>query len=126
MSVPGLNQVPMFRLYGLIGCPHCLEAESFLRNRQVPFLVNLGNGDPIIAAGIKEITKQEGYPVLVVTFTNPIEIITGYKQEDYDRLARLYHQLAGAGAFAVPDSGQQAQPQAAGESTPPTPPTGVA
>lgn len=124
MSTPGQN-VPFFRLHGLVGCPHCFDAENFLRSRQVPFLVNIGNNDPIIMAGVKEVTQGEQFPILVVTFTNPIEIIVGFKPEDYDRLARLYHQLAGSGAFAVPDSGQQPQQEAPEQTQAATVPPGA-
>ena len=103
--------LPPFRLYALMGCPHCVEAENFLRNRVAPALTVIANDDPIANAGVKQLTGQEQYPVLCCTFNK--EIVVGFKPEDYDRVVKLYHTLAGAGAFggAIPDSNPSGQQQ---------------
>jgi len=77
-----------------------------------PTLQIIANGDPIAEAGIKAMTKKDvaEYPVLCCTLNS--EIIVGYKPEDYDRVIKLYHNLAASGAFGEPGppdqfSGQQ-------------------
>ena len=117
-----------FTLYGLLGCPHCSEAEKFLRSRGIATILVIANDDPIAKEGVlaagREAAKAKAkaagasetetaaaiaavvdeYPVLVSRLTK--EIIRGYKQEDYERLANIVFALNGSGAPSV-FSGQQ-------------------
>lgn len=99
--------LPPFRLYGLLGCPHCAQAEQFLRSRQCPVITIIANDDPIASAGILSLTGQTNYPVMCYT---PLkEIVKGFEEGVYDRLVKAYHAAAGAGAFDVSPGEQQSQ-----------------
>jgi len=106
-----MNLLPPFRLYGLIGCPHCAEAETFLREKVVPTLVIIANDDIIAIEGIKAVTKkpEAAFPVLCCTFNN--EIIEGFKKDEYDRLVKAYHTLFSPSPSNLPAGEQQPQPQ---------------
>lgn len=92
-------QIPPFTLYGLIGCQHCVNAEQYLKLRNIPFIAMYINGDPIIGAGIKAVTKADEAPVLVCRISN--EIITGFKESDYERVTKLYYSGVGAGPISI-------------------------
>src|ERR1700686_4073111 len=100
-------QLPPFRLYGLLGCPHCVQAESFLRSRLLPTITVIANGDPIAAAGVKALTGTDEYPVLCCSLDN--SIVKGFNEGEYERLNRLFHELAGSGKLAGADGLQQSQ-----------------
>jgi len=102
--------IPQFTLYGLIGCPHCFQAETFLRARSMPAFLIVSNNDPIIAKGVKEITGQENYPVLWHRLTN--EIVIGFNQEVYERLAKNYFDGVSAGASGLFSGVQQPSTEA--------------
>lgn len=102
--------IPQFTLYGLLGCPHCSQAETFLRARNIPALLVIANNDPIIIKGIKEVTGQENYPVLWHRASN--EIVIGFNQEAYERLAKNHFDLVGANSSGLFGGGQQPSPQA--------------
>lgn len=106
-------QLPPFTLYGLVGCPHCASAESFLRSRNIPFIAMIANDDPIVAAGVKQLTGSDSYPVLVAKFNK--EIVSGFKQEDYERVASSFYSLNSPSAPSIFASEQQSQSQASSE-----------
>lgn len=99
-----------FTLYGLIGCPHCELAENFLRVRNMPGIIIPADGDPIIAAGVKELTGGNEYPVLVSRLTN--EVIKGFVPETYERLAKLYFESISGSTQSIFSGGQQPVPEA--------------
>lgn len=68
------------------------------------------NSDPIIAAGIKQITGVEESPVLVSRLSN--EVISGFKEPDYERVTKLFYSVAGASAPSIFAGEQQPVPQA--------------
>lgn len=103
-----------FVLYGLVGCPHCVEAEEYLQKAGIPFTTLVSNNDPIADAGIKTVTGKEipQYPVLLYKITK--ELIVGYKPEEYERLVKSFYSLIRTNTGSVFDSGQstvQATPQ---------------
>lgn len=106
--------LPPFTLYGLIGCPHCEQAEQFLRTRSIPALLMISNEDPIIAAGIKEVTGSDEFPVLVSRLSS--EVIKGFKSEDYDRVTKIYFDSVSAGASGSVFAGQQPLAETANQS----------
>jgi len=110
MEQQAQQQIPQFTLYGLIGCPHCQSAETFLRVRNIPALLIIANDDPIVQAGIKEITKQDQYPVLIHKPSR--EVLVGYKPEDYERLAKNYFNSISSNVGSLFGSNQQPVPQA--------------
>lgn len=101
--------LPPFRLYGLIGCPHCISAEEFLRGRQCPVITIVANDDPIALAGVKALTNEPNYPVLC--YTPEKEIIKGFNEGEYERLVKDYRAKLSAGTFDLPLGEQQPQPQ---------------
>lgn len=102
--------LPHFTLYGLVGCPHCYQAETFLRVRNIPAFLIVSNNDPIIIKGVKEVTGQENYPVLWHRPTN--EIVIGFNQEVYERLAKNYFDGVSAGASGLFSGVQQPSTEA--------------
>lgn len=100
-------QLPPFTLYGLIGCSHCANAEAFLRSRNLPFIAMIANEDPIVNAGVKELTGNDTYPVLVVKFNK--EIIAGFKQEDYERVASAFYAVNSPSTNSLFAGEQQSQ-----------------
>lgn len=106
--------IPAFTLYGLIGCQHCADSEKFLVSRGLMFNAVIANEDPIANAGIKQITGQEEYPVLVYKLTK--EILKGFVREEYERVANDYYARVSASSPSIFGSGQQPQSQAPSES----------
>ena len=98
--------LPLFTLYGIFGCPHCGNAEQFFKSRNIPILLMIANDDPIIAAGVKQLTGKDDYPVLVSRLPNK-EVITGFKEEEYERVAKSFYSLNGAGSSSIFASQQQ-------------------
>lgn len=70
----------------------------------------VANDDPIINEGIKKLTGSEEYPVLLAKFNK--EIVKGFKQEDYERVAQAFYALNGPSAPSLFGSEQQSQSQA--------------
>jgi glutaredoxin len=101
--------LPAFTLYGLLGCPHCADSEAFLRTRNLSTTLIIANGDPIISEGIKKVTDQDQYPVLFCRLNN--EIVRGFNQEAYERLANLYYSLSRPSIPSVFGNEQQFIPQ---------------
>lgn len=93
--------IPAFTLYGLIGCHHCEEADNFLRSRNLPYNVVISNNDPIAEAGIKIVLKLEEstYPVLICKLSN--EVISGFKREEYERVASDYYTRTSASTSSI-------------------------
>lgn len=66
----------------------------------------VANDDPIIEQGVKFYNNGvSAYPVLVSRLTS--EIIRGFPEHDYQRLADLFNARYGAGVSGVSDSEQQ-------------------
>ena len=105
-----------FRLHGLSGCPHCQHALEFLTKNKLPFDVVLADNDPIIAAGAEKITGKNEFPILISRLTS--EIISGFKPEDYDRLAKVFATLVRTGELNLSGGGQ---PVVSEDSTPASP-----
>lgn len=103
-------QFPPFTLYGLIGCPHCVHAEQYLKIRNIPYITMYVNNDPIIISGIKQIVGTEEVPVLVSRISN--EVISGFKEPEYERVSKLFYTLAGPSAPSIFAGEQQLVPQA--------------
>src|SRR6266481_1406411 len=101
------NMLPPFRLYGLIGCPHCVEAEQFFRTEGLPVLVVIGNDDPIAEAGVKAVTgkPEAAFPMLVCTFGK--QIVEGFKEDEYRKLFDAYRILFNSPRPPVEASGGQ-------------------
>jgi len=85
----------------------------------MPYIAMYINGDPIITAGIKQMTGTEEAPVLVSRISN--EVIAGFKEPEYERVTKLFYSLAGPSAPSifggqqqpVPDNSDQAKTAAA-------------
>jgi len=107
-----MNLAP-FRLYGLSGCGHCQQAEAFMRKNQLPCELIVANNDPVVAAGVKAITSSDNYPVLISRPTS--EVIIGFKPEDYERILKVFTDLASAGTFGAFSGGQQVSYQTSGQ-----------
>jgi glutaredoxin len=90
-----IPQLPPFRLYGLVGCPHCVEAESYLHEKGLPAILVVANDDPIAQAGVKALTGEDAYPILCCTIDKTI--VKGFKRDEFDRLAELYRTTFGGG-----------------------------
>lgn len=103
--------LPPFTLYGLQGCSHCRSAEQFLKMRGIPFIAMLANDDPIISAGVKQMTGGEEYPVLVSRM-DPKEVISRFRPDEYERITKLFYSVNSSSAPSVFDSEQQSVPQA--------------
>lgn len=90
----------MFRLYGQRGCSHCAEAEQYLRENLIPAELYVVGNDPIILAGIKQVTGLEQAPVpVLVSFVPGNEgIVAGFEREKYAKLADAYRSYVGANA----------------------------
>jgi glutaredoxin len=97
----------------LIGCKYCAEAEKFLRDNNMPAELLIAGTDPIMNAGIKAITGGGQFPVLVVNITKPMDIIVGFRQEEYERLRDAFVAESGASPYRVVGGIQQPQPEAA-------------
>lgn len=110
--------IPPFVLYGLVGCPHCAEAEAYLKKVGVPFSIFIANLDPIAEEGIKKLTGKEEatYPVLLYKVTK--EIVVEYKPEEYERLSKSFYALAGASTPSVFSGEQPNISQSAQQTTP--------
>jgi len=67
------------------------------------------NGDPIITAGIKQVTGNEDVPVLVSRLSN--EVISGFKELEYERVAKLFYTLSRPSAPSIFGSEQQSVSQ---------------
>lgn len=104
--------IPPFKLYGLIGCPHCVDAEKFLSGRGIPFLLMLASNDPIIEEGVKKILNVEKaeYPILLCSITTPLQIVRGFNKVEYERLANLFFEMRSTSAASVFNSEQQSSP----------------
>ena len=116
----GNVMIPPFRLYGLIGCPHCVQAEQFFRTENIPVMVIVGNDDPIAEAGVRWAMQVKNpsipsdapavFPMLVCTFGK--QIIEGWKEDEYRKLADAYRVLFNsASASDAASSGQQLVPE---------------
>lgn len=94
-------QLPAFVLYGLIGCPHCVEAEAYFRKIGIPFVIVVANEDPIIDEGIKKFSGKEiaEYPVLLYKTTK--DIVIGYNPEKYEQLVKSFYALASSSAPSI-------------------------
>lgn len=101
-------QLAPFTLYGLIGCPHCVHAEQYLKIRNVPYIAMYVNGDPIITSGIKQMTGMDEAPVLVSRISN--EVVSGFKEQEYERVTKLFYAVAGPGAPSIFGGEQQPVP----------------
>lgn len=117
-----------FTLYGLQGCPHCAQAETFLRARSIPTILVLANEDPVAIAGVKALTPEPGdkFPVLVSRITREVKV--GFVEAEYERLAQTYFAIAGAGASSVFGGGQpggEVVPQQVAQVAPSSGPAGV-
>jgi len=109
--------IPAFTLYGLIGCPHCGEAETFLKTRNIPFSVVVANEDPIANAGVTQIVGEGVYPALVYKVTK--EVLRGFVREDYERVISHFGSILSASSPNVFSNGQQPIPQVTSESQAP-------
>ena len=109
-----------FRLYGLIGCLHCKNAEEYLRSHRLPAELIIANGDPIITAGAKAVTGSDNYPVLVCAFGGTQEVITGFKQEEYERVDKAFTAFASASTSSLFGGGLQPSGQNSPEAPAPT------
>src|SRR5579859_7270179 len=98
--------LPPFRLYGLLGCPHCVQAEAYLRSKQCPVITVISNDDPIATAGVTSVTGSPDFPVLC--YIPSKEVIKGFNEGEYERLVRAYRTALSAGAFDLPVSGELA------------------
>ena len=112
-----------FRLYGNPGCPACEAAARKFIEAKVPALMIGVENDPIINEGIRAVTRDEEtrVPVLVSFLNNPIEVIQGFKEGEYDRLLSLYRSRVGSVAPSVSTpEGQSAgeTPQVGSEQAP--------
>jgi len=106
--------LPLFTLYGLIGCPHCSEAERYLSARRIPFLLHISNDDPIANGGVKAVTSKEEYPVLVSKLdTKNIEVIVGFKENEYERIVSLFYKSVSASILSIFAGEQPNQPAVA-------------
>lgn len=107
------NVIP-FVLYGLVGCPHCVEAEKFLRSRGLPTQLIVANEDPVADAGAKANNRQHPgtaeYPILVSKLTKEIKV--GYVLEDYERIANAFFTIVSSSAPSLFGGEQQSVPQA--------------
>ena len=123
-----MNIAP-FTLYGLIGCPHCQEADTFLRGRGLPTIIVMANDDPVVKEGVLAISRQlvrdeakvagkseeeiaaavaavtDEYPVLVSRVTK--EVIKGFKKDQYERIVQTIFALNSASTASVFGSQQQ-------------------
>lgn len=99
-----MNLTP-FILYGLLGCPHCAEAETYLRKVGVPTTLVIANEDPIADAGVKQLTGSSQYPILIYRPTK--EYVVGFLPEKYERLARAFYSVSSAGVPGVFGGEQQ-------------------
>jgi glutaredoxin len=101
-----------FRLFGLIGCPHCVDAEKYLREKFIPADLIVSNDDPVIAEGVKLIgkTSEPQFPVLLYRPTK--ELIVGFKPEEYERVISHYSSLVRTSAPNTFGGGQQPSQQA--------------
>lgn len=106
-----------FRVYSLENCVFCKQAVAFLKSQGVPGEAIFSDNDPIITEGVVKLTGKNEFPVLLSRLTN--EIITGWKQEEYERVAKVYRALYGASASNLSVDGKpvvQETPVAAPES----------
>lgn len=101
--------LPPFTLYGLVGCPHCVHAEQYLKVRGIPYIAMYVQNDPLISAGIRQVTGTDEAPVLVSRLSN--EVISGFKEQEYERVAKLFYTLAGPSAPSIFAGEQQSVPQ---------------
>jgi hypothetical protein len=112
-----------FTLYGLKGCVHCHKAEAFMRARSLPTILVMANDDPVAKEGAIAVSRElmrveskaagkseeetatavaavvEEYPILVSRVTR--EVIKGFKEADYERLANVVFSLNSASASSV-------------------------
>ena len=109
------------RLYKLVGCPKCDEAEVFLAQKGVPGEKNIcgelgGEVDPIVDAGIRARTGLDvgTYPILVCYLTE--EVIVGFLPREYERICNAV--LARYGASAPAPAPPQGEPVRQGEGVP--------
>lgn len=103
--------IPFFTLYGLIGCPHCEEAEKYLKVRGIPVHLVIANDDPVADQGIEKIFGIKEYPVLVDKRLK--QLIKGFKKEEYERIADDFYSFASTNTgsvFSSPASQPQAEP----------------
>lgn len=105
MNAPQQMMLPPFRLYGLVGCPHCMTAEAFLRSRQCPVITVISNDDPIATAGVTAVTGAAEFPVLC--YTPNKEVLKGFIEGEYERLVADYRTRLSAGAFDIPTGAEQ-------------------
>lgn len=94
-----------FRLYGIVGCPHCADAEAFLRDHRMPTEVIIANDDQVIKEGNIKLYGADNYPVLVSRVTR--EVVQGFKREDYERIDKAFGAQLNAGAVSAFGGGQQ-------------------
>ena len=106
-------QIPPFTLYGLVGCPHCGQAEQYLRVRGIPVNLVVANEDPVADAGIKAVLQDENaqYPVLVNRISRGI--VKGFDEGKYRELSELFFAMSGAGTPNVFGGGFEPVPQTA-------------
>jgi len=65
----------------------------------------IANEDPIIQAGVKQVTKQDNYPILLNKISK--EVIIGFDPQKYEKLATDYFAVASASAGSVFGGEQQ-------------------
>lgn len=106
--------LPPFRLYGQVGCPHCVEAQNFLLKENLPYLVVVTNDDPVADAGLRAFSKtgEPKVPLLVCTFSK--QIVEGFPNDEYRKLADAYNTLFRPSTPNVSAGEQQPQPEVAG------------
>ena len=103
------------RLYGNPGCPFCHLAANFLEQSGLKAQTVIAATDPIITEGVIKVTgtSPASYPVLVV-FDKEVEVILGWRPDDYARVAKAYHaqrcQLALDAAAAQINTFREATP----------------
>jgi glutaredoxin len=101
----GVSLIPPFTLYGKFGCDHCSQAEKYLRAHNIPTFIFVANEDPIISEGIKSVTGEAEFPVLLYRPTK--EIIVGFKEKEYERVIADFVARVGASTPDVSGSEQQ-------------------
>jgi len=86
-DINGDGKVEKFRMYVAKGCPHCEAALTFLKNKNLSVEVIEVGFDPILQAGMRAMSNNQGLPLPVTVSFATQEVIIGNDSAQLERIA---------------------------------------
>lgn len=79
--------MPAVRMYITRGCPHCEAAQKFFVEKKIAVEVIEIGFDPILQAGMRAMSNNQGLPVPVIVSFATQEVVVGNDAGQLERIA---------------------------------------